>query len=73
MQVYVNYKLGMQCHHINFYLIIKNLILIMSESISQFIPDNNKWKNIEYDFSGHSNNCTLNVHIYYLVINNFLC
>ena len=22
---------------------------------------NNKWKNIVYDFSGQSNNCTLNV------------
>ena len=28
----------------------------------------NKWKNIEYDFSGHSNNCTLNVQVYNVVI-----
>ena len=27
-----------------------------------------KWKNIEYDFSGHSNNCTLNVHVSNVVI-----
>ena len=36
----------------------------------------NKWKNIEYDFSGHSNNCTLNVRVsnvvnYYNVKLNF--
>ena len=28
----------------------------------------NKWKNIEYDFSGHSNNSTLNVQVDNLVI-----
>ena len=39
----------------------------MSESIKEFIFSNNKWKNIEYDFSGHSNNCTLNIYIGYMV------
>ena len=39
--------------------------------IDQLILANSKWKNIEYDFSGHSKNCTLNDHIYYLVINNY--
>ena len=29
--------------------------------IGEFILANNKWKNIVYDFSGQSNNCTLNV------------
>ena len=33
------------------------------KSIGQLILANNKWKNIEYDFSGHSNNCTLNVQV----------
>ena len=28
----------------------------------------NKWKNIEYDFSDHSNNCTLNVRVINVVI-----
>ena len=30
----------------------------------------NKWKNIEYDFSGHSNNCTLNIHVDNVVMYN---
>ena len=28
----------------------------------------NKWKNIEYDFSGHSNNSTWNVQVFNMVI-----
>ena len=28
----------------------------------------NKWKNIQYDFSDHSNNCTLNVLVNNVVI-----
>ena len=28
----------------------------------------NKWKNIEYDFNGHSNNCTWNIQVYKMVI-----
>lgn len=36
----------------------------MSEKlIGQLILVNNKWKNTEYDFNGHSNNCSLNVNI----------
>ena len=33
----------------------------MSESIGHLMLANNKWKNIQYDLSGHSNNCTLNI------------
>ena len=33
------------------------------KSIGQFIMANNKWKNIQYDFNGNFNNCTLNVNI----------
>ena len=44
----------------------------MSESIREFILANNKWKNIEYDFSGHSNNCTLDVKIGNPVINQMI-
>ena len=44
-----------------------NLVLIMSESFRQLFS--NKWKNIQYDFSGHFNNCTLNVYIANPVIN----
>ena len=33
------------------------------KSIVQFILANSKWKNIECDFSGHSNNCSLNINI----------
>ena len=39
------------------------------KSIGQFILANNKWKNIVYDFNGHSNNCTLNVFIENPVVN----
>ena len=44
-----------------------NLVLIMNESFGQSF--NNKWKNIEYNFNNHSNNCTLNVYIENPVIN----
>ena len=71
MQVCVNHKIGIQRDNQIFYLFFKNLFLIMGESIIQFILANVKWKNIEYDFSDHSNNCTLNVNIRYLVINNY--
>ena len=37
------------------------------KSISQFILRNNKWKNSIYDFSDHSNNCSLNIYIGYPV------
>ena len=52
-------------------LILINTLIMSVKSIDQSILSNIKWKNIEYDFSGHLNNCTLNVHIYYLVINNY--
>ena len=43
--------------------------LIMGDKlIGQFIMDINKWKNIQYDFSGHSNNCTWNVQVHNIVI-----
>ena len=40
----------------------------MDERIINELSTYNKWKNIEYDFSGHSNNCTLNVQVDNLVI-----
>ena len=40
----------------------------MNERIINEIITYNKWKNIEYDFSGHSKNCTLNVQAYSVVI-----
>ena len=40
----------------------------MNERIINEIITYSKWKNIEYDFSGHSNNCTLNVQVENLVI-----
>ena len=39
----------------------------MSESFGQLF--NNKWRNIEYNFNDHSNNCTLNVYVANPVIN----
>ena len=39
------------------------------KSIGQFIIDNNKWRNIQYDFNGNSSNCTLNVNIENPVMN----
>ena len=40
----------------------------MTQTIINELSTYNKWKNIEYDFSGHSNNCTLNVQVENLVI-----
>ena len=46
----------------------------MSEnSIVKFIFSNNKWQNIEYDFSGKANNCTLNVFAEDAVIYRYFC
>ena len=46
----------------------------MSEnSIVKFILSNNKWQNIEYDFSGKANNCTLNVFVQDAVIYLYFC
>ena len=35
--------------------------MIDKNSIVKFILDINKWQNIQYDFSGQTNNSTLNV------------
>ena len=40
----------------------------MIETIIKELETYSKWKNIEYDFSGHSNNCTLNVLVNNIVI-----
>ena len=40
----------------------------MTQKIINELSIHHKWKNIEYDFSGHSNNCTLNVFILCVVI-----
>ena len=48
-------------------IITMNKVITMSESIREFMLTSNKWKNIEYDFSSHSNNCTLNIDIGYIV------
>ena len=46
----------------------------MSEnSIVKFIFSNNKWQNIEYDFSGKANNCTLDINAKNPVIYLYFC
>ena len=42
----------------------------MTQTIINELITYNKWKNIEYDFSGHSNNCTLNIHVDNVVMYN---
>ena len=40
----------------------------MKGNITNELLTYNKWKNIEYDFNGHSNNCILNIHVDNVVI-----